>query len=407
MNKLEELILKYCPEGVKRVKLGEVCQIVRGNSLSKADIGLGDTPIILYGELYTTYGHRIQKVVSMTSMDIARKATLIQKGDILLPLSSTTKEAQIGKASVYDAENDAYLGGDAMILRNSQNSYYLAYYINSTLFEKEKMRCVQGTTIMHLHPSELMKISIPLPPLPVQEEIVRMLDAMSELQENLEKELEERRKQFAYCRDKLMTFNDLTTPPSQRVEWKQLGEVFELRNGYTPSKNNNDFWENGTIPWFRMEDIREKGRILSDSIQHITPKAIKGKGLFEANTFILATTATIGEHALLLADSLANQRFTNLKIRKSLKDSLLTKFMFYFMFNVDSFCKEHINKSGFASVDMEALRKMPIPLPPLAVQEEITEKLDKMEELINNIESELTERKRQYEHYREQLLSSL
>lgn len=81
--------------------------------------------------------------------------------------------------------------------------------------------------------------------------------------------------------------------------------------------------------------------------------------------------------------------------------------MFYFMFNVDSFCKEHINKSGFASVDMEALRKMPIPLPPLSVQQDIVAKLDKMEELINNIESELTERKRQYEHYREQLLSSL
>ena len=57
---------------------------MRGNSLSKADIGLGDTPIILYGELYTTYGHRIQRVVSMTSMDIARKATLIQKGDNLM-----------------------------------------------------------------------------------------------------------------------------------------------------------------------------------------------------------------------------------------------------------------------------------------------------------------------------------
>ena len=53
------------------------------------------------------------------------------------------------------------------------------------------------------------------------------------------------------------------------VEFKPLGEVFEMRNGYTPSKNNPDFWEGGTIPWFRMDDIRENGRILSDSIQHI------------------------------------------------------------------------------------------------------------------------------------------
>ena len=101
------------------------------------------------------------------------------------------------------------------------------------------------------------------------------------------------------------------------VEFKPLGEVFEMRNGYTPSKNNPDFWEGGTIPWFRMDDIRENGRILSDSIQHITPSAIKGKGLFEANSFILATTATIGEHALIIADSLANQQLTNLKVRKT------------------------------------------------------------------------------------------
>ena len=113
------------------------------------------------------------------------------------------------------------------------------------------------------------------------------------------------------------------------VEWKTLGEVFELRNGYTPSKANPAFWEGGKIPWFRMEDIREHGRVLSDSIQHITPAAVKGKGLFEAGSFILATTATIGEHALLIADSLANQRFTNLKIRKSLKEKLQTGFVFH------------------------------------------------------------------------------
>ncbi|MGL5894484.1 MAG: restriction endonuclease subunit S, partial [Bacteroidales bacterium] len=80
------------------------------------------------------------------------------------------------------------------------------------------------------------------------------------------------------------------------VEWKTLGEVFETRNGYTPSKANKDFWEDGTIPWFRMEDLRLNGNILGDAIQHITPKAIKGKGLFESNSIILATTATIGEH---------------------------------------------------------------------------------------------------------------
>ena len=193
------------------------------------------------------------------------------------------------------------------------------------------------------------------------------------------------------------------------VPFKPLGEVFELRNGYTPSKNNPEFWEGGTIPWFRMEDIRENGRILSDAIQHITPAAIKGKGLFEANSFILATTATIGEHALLIADSLANQRFTNLKVRKSLANLLETKFIYYYMFIVDEFCKNNTNVSGFASVDMDKLKRMPFPIPPLPVQEEIVRILDRFADysaqLQAELQAELQARKAQYEFYRNHLLA--
>ena len=188
------------------------------------------------------------------------------------------------------------------------------------------------------------------------------------------------------------------------VEWKKLGEVFDMRNGYTPSKANPEFWTNGNIPWFRMEDIRDKGRFLSDSSLHITKSAIKGKGLFSANSFILATTATIGEHALLIVDSLANQRFTNLKICKSLEEKLDVKFMFYYMDIVDRFCKEHTNKSGFESVDMQALRNMDIPLPPLPIQTEIVRILDKFVEQQEQLERLIELRKKQYEYYREEML---
>ena len=108
-----------------------------------------------------------------------------------------------------------------------------------------------------------------------------------------------------------------------------------MRNGYTPSKNKPEYWEGGKIPWFRMEDIRQNGRILSDSIQHITMDGVKKGNLFKANSFILATTATIGEHALVIADSLANQRFTNFSIRKSLKDKYNHMFVYYSLFGID------------------------------------------------------------------------
>ncbi len=191
----------------------------------------------------------------------------------------------------------------------------------------------------------------------------------------------------------------------ETVEWKTLGEVFHTRNGYTPSKTNDDFWEGGTIPWFRMDDIRASGRILNDSTLHITPQAVKKNGLFKANSIILATSATVGEHAFLQQDSLANQRFTNFEIRDSLKEQLLPKFVFYYFFLVDEWCKQHLVIGNFPSVDVQQLISLPFPVPPLRVQARIVEILDKFTQLEAELQAELEARRKQYAYYRDQLLN--
>ena len=113
------------------------------------------------------------------------------------------------------------------------------------------------------------------------------------------------------------------------VNYYPIPEIFNTRNGYTPSKANTEFWNNGTVPWFRMEDIRENGPILSDAIQHVSEAAIKGE-LFPENSIIVATSATIGQHALITVPSLANQRFTYLMLKDKWKDSFDIKFLFYY-----------------------------------------------------------------------------
>ncbi|MGL2671397.1 restriction endonuclease subunit S [Helicobacter pylori] len=192
----------------------------------------------------------------------------------------------------------------------------------------------------------------------------------------------------------------LQTLAPKGVEFKTLEEVFEIRNGYTPSKNNPEFWKNGTIPWFRMEDIRENGRILKDSIQHITPKALKGKKLFPKNSIIISTTATIGEHALLIVESLANQRFTFLSKKANCDIALDMKFFFYQCFLLGEWCKNNTNVSGFASVDMTAFKKYKFPIPTLEIQQEIVKILDAFTEL----NTELNARKKQYQYYQNMLL---
>ncbi len=196
----------------------------------------------------------------------------------------------------------------------------------------------------------------------------------------------------------------LQTLAPKGVEFKTLEEVFEIKNGYTPSKNNPEFWKNGTIPWFRMEDIRENGRILKDSIQHITPKALKGKKLFPKNSIIISTTATIGEHALLIVDSLANQRFTFLSKKANCDSALDMKFFFYQCFLLGEWCKNNTNVSGFASVDMTAFKKYKFPIPPLEIQQEIVKILDAFTELNTELNTELKARKKQYEYYQNMLL---
>ncbi len=196
----------------------------------------------------------------------------------------------------------------------------------------------------------------------------------------------------------------LQTLAPKGVEFKTLEEVFEIKNGYTPSKNNPEFWKNGTIPWFRMEDIRENGRILKDSIQHITPKALKGKKLFPKNSIIISTTATIGEHALLIVDSLANQQFTFLSKKANCDLALDMKFFFYQCFLLGEWCKKNTNVSGFASVDMTAFKKYKFPIPPLEIQQEIVKILDAFTELNTELNTELKARKKQYQYYQNMLL---
>ncbi len=248
--------------------------------------------------------------------------------------------------------------------------------------------------------SKYSNFEIPLPSLEEQTRIVGILDTFTSSIENLKEQITQRRKQYEYYRDQLL---DLEGKPG--VEMLSLDELFETRNGYTPSTSNDSFWANGDIPWFKMEDIRDNGRILNNSYSHITSLAIKGKGLFKANSIILATSATIGEHALIAVEHLCNQRFTNFYPNLNYIEKISIKYIYYYMFKIDEWCKKHINNGGFASVDMASLYKYKMPLPSLTEQQRIVSILDKFEASISNLEAQLEQRQKQYKYYRNKLLT--
>ena len=315
---------------------------------------------------------------------------------------------------IWFADNEGGTNGDVLVIQTTDERVlpeYLYQVLSDDAFFSYDMQHAKGAKMPRGNKDKILDYIIPIPPLSVQSRIVEILDKFTameaELEEQLQAELELRKKQYAYYREQLLNFS--YTPPSEfNVVYRKLGEVFITRNGYTPSKSNPEYWEGGTIPWYRMEDIRENGRILSDSLQHITPKGVKGNRLFNADSIILATSATIGEHALITTEALANQRFTNFEIKEDFKDILLSKFVFYYFYVIDDWCKNHIYIGNFPSVDVEQLKKMDFPIPPLSEQERIVEILDKFDTLTNSISEglplEIQLRRQQYEYYREQLL---
>jgi len=377
-------VAELCPEGVEFKSIGEICQINRGRVVSKDYLrdNAGEYPV------YSSQTVDDGVFGSINTCDY--------DGEYL---TWTTDGANAG--SIFYRNGKFSITNVCGLLKvkvDGVNTKFLLYIL-ATVSKKYVSAGMGNPKIMS---NVMEKIKIPIPPLAVQQEIVKILDTFAtleaELETELETELEARRKQYEYYRDELLMFDN-------RVCFVKLSEMFTMRNGYTPSKANKDFWTNSTLPWFRMDDIRQNGRILTDSLQHITPQAIKGK-LFPAGSIIMATTATIGVHALLIADSLANQRFTffTKNVNRSLPE-IDMKYAFYYFFIIDEWCTQNTQVSSFPSVDIGKLKNYEMPVPPIEEQRRIVKILDKFDALVNDISvglpAELNARRKQYEYYRD------
>ena len=328
----------------------------------------------------------------------------IVENDILISMIGT-----IGEAVIVKKEDLCFYGQNMYILRLNNklvNHKFFLYYFTAPFILNSLLSKKNASNQGYLKAGQIENLKIPIPPLSVQTEIVKILDALTALTSELTSELILRRKQYEYYREKLLSEEELR---KAGVEWRTIDEIFHLKNGYTPSKSIKEYWENGSIPWFRMEDIRENGRILNSSLQTVSKNAVKGGKIFPANSIIVATSATIGEHALITVPFLANQRFTVLSLKQEYMEKFNIYFLYYYCFLLDEWCKKNTTMSSFASVDMNGFKSFPIPMPPLEVQNRIVSILDKFETLTDSITEGLPlaieQSQKRYEYYRELLLN--
>ena len=197
---------------VKRVKLGEVGEFIRGNGLQKKDFVDEGFPCIHYGQIHTYYGTFATKTKSFVANPLYSKLKKAHTGDLIIATTSEDAEG-VCKAVAWLGKEDVAVSGDAYIFRHLQNPKYMAYLFQTEQFLKYKKKAATGTKVVRVSGESMAKFEFAIPSLEVQERIVSILDRFDKLchdiREGLPAEIDLRQKQYEHYRDKLLTFTDI------------------------------------------------------------------------------------------------------------------------------------------------------------------------------------------------------
>ena len=265
-----------------------------------------------------------------------------------------------------------------------------------------------GAGIPALRTSEILGIQIPLPPLSVQQEIVRILDKFTKLEAELEAELDCRKRQYEYYRNKLLTFNEIV---GTEIVWKTLGEVaIKIYSGGTPKTGESEYWEKGTIPWMSSGEVN-LGTIYQ------TEKFITEEGLANSSAKFVPVDSLV---IALAGQGKTRGKVARIKIKLTTNQSLAaltfesnkvcSDYVYHYMVTQYEKLRQISSGSGTrGGLNLQMISNFPIPLPPLSEQQRIATILDKFDILVNSISEglpkEIALRRKQYEYYRERLLS--
>ena len=209
--------------------LGEVADLQRGSGMPKKLFVDEGIPAIHYGHIFTKYGIHTKCAAAYLAPEDADKLTRVYPGDLVVANTSENLE-DVGKGVVWLGEAEGVTGGHATVVRSlAVDTVFLSYYLRTEDFALKKRKYSQGTKVVELSAANLSKIDIPVPPLAVQREIVRILDQFTTLEAELEAELEARRTQYEHYRNHLLSYESLAARGP--VEMVKLGDMLEMRAG--------------------------------------------------------------------------------------------------------------------------------------------------------------------------------
>lgn len=386
MSKLEELIKEFCPNGVEYVKIGSVVNYEQPSKylVKKADYKEEySTPVLTAGQTfilgYTNDMNGIYNASKDSPVIIFDDFTGAFKW-VDFPFKVKSSAIKFLKAN----EKRAML------------RYIFHVMGNINLTSTEHKRLWIGI---------YSELQIPLPALPVQREIVQILDSFTLYSAELTAELTARRKQYEFYRDKLL----MPKSSTYQTEWKELKDVCRLVTGATPSTSKKEYWENGTIPWMSSGEVNNKRIFYTE--EKITELGYQSSSttLVPIHSVVIALAGqgkTRGKVAITEIELCTNQSLCSLICGTSMN----YKFLYYYLDGKYEELRAISNGDGTrGGLSLRLLAPYKIPVPPMEVQERIVKVLDNFDAICSDLgiglPAEIEHRQKQYEYYRDKLLT--
>lgn len=382
MSRLDELIKEYCPDGVEYKRMGDVCKLVTGATPSKTKIEYwegGTIPWMSSGEVNLKRVNDTEKKITQLGYE-KTSTTLVPIHSIVIALAGQGKTR--GKVAITEIELCTNQSLCSIIVNDKLNYKFLYYFLDGKYEDLRTISNGEGTR-GGLSLKILLPYKVPVPPLPVQEEIVRILDKFTDYVTELQAELQARKQQYEYYCNHLMTDNI-------KANWVKLAHIADIGTG---SSNTNEGVEDGLYPFYvRSQEPLRKNEYEYDETAIIT--AGDGVGVGKVYHYVE------GKYAL-------HQRAYRIHINTS---EVIPKYYFYYMRSTFlPYIEKNMFHGSVASIRRPMLNEFPVPVPPLDEQKKIIDIFDRFDVLANNITiglpAEIETRQKQYEYYRDKLLS--
>ena len=381
MQKIHELIKKLCPNGVEYKNIQELCKISRGKVMSKDFIksNAGEYPV------YSSQTENNGELGKISTYDF--------DGEYL---TWTTDGANAGSVFYRKGKFSVTNVCGLLEIKNKVMIPKFLYYVLSLEAPKYVNAGMGNPKLMS---NVMAKIRVAVPPLEVQCEIVHVLDDFTLLSAELSAELKAREKQYEFYRKELLN--------NKNTKLYQLKDIIKKScSGGTPLKSKLDYYQNGTIPWLRTQDVRFNEIYEATSfITEIAVQETSAKWIPENCVIVAISGASAGRCAINKFRTTTNQHCLNIEIDNS---KALYKYVFYC---VCSKYDELISMKQGARGDLNASKilSLKIPMPSIDEQEKIVNVLERFDKLCNDISeglpAEIEARQKQYEYYRDKLLT--